>query len=230
MTPNVVNVADKVRAFWHDRTDERHLWSVLTSYEVRDLAGVESVVGCCEVFREGHLVARSYSSRALRAPKPGAQGMNDTRDVERVQTQAIGRAMGELGYASGSSLEGDTDEPDESGDHHGVVRVPRAKAKGELVAALQGDTNRAAEWWPFGDARFVSRDELDDLLEQVKTSAPAEGGKPRDAEGDAASVVDSSPVPKGDVPPDDPDVPEGGASGSEGVKAAREALNKGKRS
>ncbi len=105
---DVVNVTDKLRAFWSDRHDERDQWSVITSWHADDLAGQPSALGCCRILRDGVVMAEAHSTRALRAPKPGAQGMNDTRDAERVQTQSIGRALGELGYAQGSSLEGDT--------------------------------------------------------------------------------------------------------------------------
>ncbi len=113
--------------------------------------------------------------------------------------------------------------------------VPKAKAKGELVAALNGDTKRAADLWPFGQSQYVTREQLDDLLEAVKTSPPGEGDGPRQPkEHDASTLVDSdggrepTPVPTGDRTPDEGEgQPE--ASPSEGGPAAvRAALNKGK--
>ena len=86
-------------------------------------------------------------------------------------------------------------------DAAGPEMVPKAKAKGELVGALHGDTAKAAELWPFGDSRWVSREDLDDLLAQVKTSPPGEGEQTTKENASTANAPsdlgDRSPVPDG---------------------------------
>jgi hypothetical protein len=51
----------------------------------------------------GRVLARAFGTRALRAPIPGAQGAKDTRDPDRAMTQALGRALGLMGYADRES-------------------------------------------------------------------------------------------------------------------------------
>lgn len=218
---DIVNVTQKVNAFWEDRQDERHLWSILTSWEASEIGGAPAALGRCLVLREGVVMAEAHSTRFLRAPKSGAQGMNDTRDAERVQTQACGRAMGLLGYASGASLEGDTDEPDPHADDMQQM-VPKAKAKGELLAALHGDTSKAAELWPFGTARFVSRDDLDDLLGRVSS--------PVQMAGEGAEGIDAlgAPTTDGGDPVSGPDAGDAVTVPGTGPAAVRAALKEAK--
>lgn len=98
-----------------------------------------------------------------------------------------------------------TNDPTQDAEAHdlppdeGMVMVKAAKAKGELLAALQSDTAKAAELWPFGTARFVSRDDLDDLLGRVSSPVPMAG------EGEELALTESSgsaspPEAAGDVP------------------------------
>lgn len=110
---NITNVTDKLAAFWEDH--EQGEWGIRTDFSEDEVGTVARVVGHCKITRNGEVVAEAFGTRALREPKPGAQGMNDTRDPDRAMTQATGRALGLLGYFNGSSLEGDTDEQDGSG-------------------------------------------------------------------------------------------------------------------
>ena len=112
---DIVRVSEKLAAFRSDYPAKEYgLHQSFTEDHVGDTA---RVVGCCEVveLETGRVLARAFGTRALRAPVPGAQGAKDTRDPDRAMTQALGRALGLIGYADGSGIEGDTDEPDQTG-------------------------------------------------------------------------------------------------------------------
>ena len=118
---DIVRVAEKLAAF-------REAYPP-TEYAIRqdfaeDVVGSTSrVTGHCRIIAidTGAVLAEAYGTRALREPVPGAQGHRDTRDPDRAMTQALGRALGLLGYADANGIEGNTDEPDET-------RVTRAAA------------------------------------------------------------------------------------------------------
>ena len=112
---DIVRVADKLAAFRSDYPAAEY--GLLQSFAEDQVGDVARVVGCCEVVEIAthRILARAYGTRALRAPIPGAQGARDTRDPDRAMTQALGRALGLMGYADGSGIEGDTDEPDQTG-------------------------------------------------------------------------------------------------------------------
>ncbi len=118
---DIVRVADKLKAFREDfpATD----YGLIQSFQEDDVGGVARVTGWCLVtdLATGAVLAQAQGTRALRPPVPGAQGAKDTRDPDRAMTQALGRVLSLMGYADGSGIEGDTDEPDES------VAVPAAK-------------------------------------------------------------------------------------------------------
>lgn len=167
MKPEITRVGEKVKAFRKDYPPDRA--AILTSFIEDEVGGVPRVVGHCEVIIDGTVVAVADGTRALRAPKPGAQGHQDTRDPDRAMTQAVGRALGLLGYADGESLEGDTDEPDESGVTHTPRRnpaggFPAAEAKKRLLHALNGDKAAAIEAWGDRGHNSIEHSELDFLI------------------------------------------------------------------
>ena len=96
---DIVRVAEKLSAF-------REAYPP-TEYAIRqdfaeDVVGSTSrVTGHCRIIAidTGAVLAEAYGTRALREPVPGAQGHRDTRDPDRAMTQALGRALGLLGYA-----------------------------------------------------------------------------------------------------------------------------------
>ena len=111
---DIVRVADKLKAFRSDfPATEYGLRQSFTEDFVGDQA---RVIGHCEVvdLATGQVMSAASGTRALRAPIPNAQGAKDTRDPDRAMTQALGRCLGLMGYADAESIEGDTDEPDES--------------------------------------------------------------------------------------------------------------------
>jgi hypothetical protein len=128
MADDITKVAEKVKAFRKDYSPEQA--AILTSFTEDVVGDTPRVIGHCRIVLahserpEGWLMAEAFGTRALRAPKPGTTGMNDTRDPDRAMTQATGRALGLLGYGDGESLEGDTDEPDESGVQHAAQATP----------------------------------------------------------------------------------------------------------
>jgi hypothetical protein len=112
---DIVRVSEKLAAFRADYPPTEY--GLLQSFTEDHVGDVARVVGCCEVteIATGRVLARAYGTRALRSPIPNAQGAKDTRDPDRAMTQALGRCLGLMGYADGSSIEGDTDEPDQTG-------------------------------------------------------------------------------------------------------------------
>lgn len=118
---DIVRVADKLAAFRADFPAREY---GIETWAVEDVCGqMPRVWGWCKItdLASGNVLAQACGTRALREPVPGAQGARDTRDPDRAQTQALGRALGLLGYASGQSIEGDTDEPDDTGVKLAVV-------------------------------------------------------------------------------------------------------------
>lgn len=167
---DITRVGEKVAAFRRDYPPERA--AILTSFTEDAVGDTPRVVGCCEVVIDGTTVAVAYGTRALRAPKPGAQGHMDTRDPDRAMTQATGRALGLLGYADPGTIEGDTDEPDESGVTHSPKGIPAAAAKRRLVDAVGKDL--AIEAWGDRGSSPIDPSELDLLLAAAveKSEAP----------------------------------------------------------
>jgi hypothetical protein len=158
--------------------------------------------------------------------------MNDTRDAERVQTQACGRAMGLLGYASGSSLEGDTDEPDPDTNPApaplaNVAVVPRRRAVARLEEALGDRADEAADWIEskFGDARTpVPEKELDELLRLAREGSPVQMA------GEGAEGIDAlgAPTTDGGDPVGGPDAGDAVTVPGTGPAAVRAALKEAK--
>lgn len=140
MSDDIVRVGSKVLAFRRDHPITE--FGILTDFTEDEVGGVARVVGRCRIVHlaSGRVVALAYGTRALRVPVPGAQGHRDTRDPDRAMTQATGRALGLLGYAGADSIEGDTDEPDNTGVTVAAPPADRpltvAAAKKRLVALL----------------------------------------------------------------------------------------------
>jgi len=123
---DIVRVSEKLAAFRADYPATEY--GLLQSFTEDHVGDTARVIGCCEVteIATHRVLARAYGTRALRAPIPNAQGAKDTRDPDRAMTQALGRCLGLMGYADGSSIEGDTDEPDET--RSTVAAPPRSPA------------------------------------------------------------------------------------------------------
>ena len=111
---DITRVSEKLAAFRSDYPAAEY--GLLQSFTEDHVGDVARVVGCCEIteITTGRVLARAYGTRALRAPIPNAQGAKDTRDPDRAMTQALGRVLGLMGYADPKSIEGDTDEPDQT--------------------------------------------------------------------------------------------------------------------
>ena len=152
---DIVRVVEKLAAFRADYPAHDYgLWQSFTEDEV---GGQPRVTGTTKVFdvQTGVVLAEAHGTRALRPPVPGAQGAKDTRDPDRAMTQSLGRVLGLMGYASGDSVEGDTDLPDET--HPTAVRSPVRDAKAVLAGKLV----------PIGDLR----DRLNSLNNYQQTEA-----------------------------------------------------------
>ncbi len=178
---DIVRVPDKLAAF---RADFPAREFGIEQWAVEDVCGeVPRVWGFCKItdLKNHRVLAQACGTRALRAPVPGAQGVRDTRDPERAMTQALGRALGLLGYASGESIEGDTDEPDETGVRLAVVPndsppqppVPPAPPKKAAKAAIEEARKTLAGET---DVDLVDTAQLKDRL---NACTPEERGKVR---------------------------------------------------
>tara|TARA_R110002020_G_scaffold269243_1_gene484580 strand:+ start:1316 stop:1963 length:648 start_codon:yes stop_codon:yes gene_type:complete len=112
---DIVRVSEKLAAFRADYPATEY--GLLQSFTEDHVGDIGRVIGCCEVVDVAtrRVLARAYGTRALRPPIPGAQGAKDTRDPDRAMTQALGRVLGLMGYADRESIEGNTDEPDQTG-------------------------------------------------------------------------------------------------------------------
>jgi hypothetical protein len=123
----IVRVQDKLKAFREDFPAKEY--GLIQSFTEGEVGGVARVVGWCNVvdLATGKVIAQAQGTRALRPPIPGAQGAKDTRDPDRAMTQALGRALGLMGYADAHGIEGDTDEPDTSGVTTAAKPKPKPK-------------------------------------------------------------------------------------------------------
>jgi hypothetical protein len=123
---DIVRVSEKLAAFRADYPATEY--GLLQSFTEDHVGDVARVIGCCEVteIATHRVLARAFGTRALRAPIPNAQGAKDTRDPDRAMTQALGRCLGLMGYADRESVEGNTDEPDET--RSTVAAPPRSPA------------------------------------------------------------------------------------------------------
>ena len=112
---DIVRVSEKLEAFRRDFPPREY--AIRQGFDEDIVGSTARVTGHCRIIdvATGVVLAEASGTRALREPIPGAQGHRDTRDPERAQTQALGRALGLMGYADANGIEGDTDEPDETG-------------------------------------------------------------------------------------------------------------------
>lgn len=178
----IIRVADKLKAFRHDYPAVDY--GLIQSFTEDHVGDVARVVGTCQVIdlESGRVVAEAHGTRALRPPVPGAQGARDTRDPDRAMTQALGRVLGLMGYADATSIEGDTDEPDETG-----VTEPARKPRLEAVPApppAKEFANPAAHAKAVlaGDAPAEPPIDLvatDDLRASLNRMSPEDRGKVR---------------------------------------------------
>lgn len=190
---DIIRVADKLKAFRQDFPAVEY--SLIQSFTEDHVGDVARVVGTCQVIdlNSGQLLAEAHGTRALRPPVPGAQGAKDTRDPDRAMTQALGRVLGLLGYADGHGIEGDTDEPDETGAVQAAAPRPRLAAAPPPPPAPRGAAplpgpaeyeNPAAHAKAVlaGEASadpFVDTVATDDLKDKLNRLAPEERGKVR---------------------------------------------------
>ena len=162
---DITRVSEKLAAFLCHFPAGK--FALMQSFSEDDVGGVARVVGCTQVIEveTGRVLAQAYGTRALRAPVPGAQGAKDTRDPDRAMTQSLGRVLGLMGYADPKSIEGDTDEPDQTNVTAAVPRPPSPAAVAKLH--LAGTP-------PAPDPDLVSTDALKETLNAL---APGTRGK-----------------------------------------------------
>jgi len=162
---DITRVSEKLAAFHCHFPAGK--FALMQSFTEDDVGGVARVVGCTQVIEveTGRVLAQAYGTRALRAPVPGAQGAKDTRDPDRAMTQSLGRVLGLMGYSDPTSIEGDTEEPDQTGDTAAVPRPPSPAAVAKLH--LAGTP-------PAADPDLVSTDALKETLNAL---APGTRGK-----------------------------------------------------
>ena len=162
---DITRVSEKLAAFRSDFPPCDY--ALMQSFTEDDVGGVARVVGCTQVVEveTGRVLAQAYGTRALRAPVPGAQGAKDTRDPDRAMTQSLGRVLGLMGYSDPKSIEGDTDEPDQTNVTAAVPRPPSPPAVAKLH--LAGTP-------PAPDPDLVSTDALKETLNAL---APGTRGK-----------------------------------------------------
>ena len=162
---DITRVSEKLTAFLCDFPAGK--FALMQSFTEDDVGGVARVVGCTQVVEveTGRVLAQAYGTRALRAPVPGAQGAKDTRDPDRAMTQSLGRVLGLMGYADPKSIEGDTDEPDQTNVTAAAPRPPSPAAVAKLH--LAGTP-------PAPDPDLVSTDALKETLNAL---APGTRGK-----------------------------------------------------
>ena len=162
---DITRVSEKLAAFHCHFPAGK--FALMQSFTEDEVGGVARVVGCTQVVEveTGRVLAQAYGTRALRAPVPGAQGAKDTRDPDRAMTQSLGRVLGLMGYADPKSIEGDTDEPDQTNVTAAVPRAPSPPAVAKLH--LAGTP-------PAPDPDLVSTDALKETLNAL---APGTRGK-----------------------------------------------------
>ena len=179
---DITRVSEKLAAFLCDFPAGK--FALMQSFTEDDVGGVARVVGCTQVVEveTGRVLAQAYGTRALRAPVPGAQGAKDTRDPDRAMTQSLGRVLGLMGYADPTSIEGDTDEPDQTGDTAAVPRAPSPAA----VAKLHPAGTMSAP-----DPDLVSTDALKETLNAL---APGTRGKLKAALAKAGHPTEIPPM------------------------------------
>ena len=122
---DIVRVSEKLKAFRRDFPPREY--AILQSFDEDIVGSTSRVTGHCRIvdIATGAVLAEAHGTRALREPVAGAQGHRDTRDPDRAMTQALGRVLGLLGYADADGIEGDTDEPDDTGVNRAAPPPPQ---------------------------------------------------------------------------------------------------------
>jgi|TARA_R110000824_G_scaffold347270_2_gene534063 hypothetical protein len=161
---DITRVSEKLAAFRSDYPATEY--GLLQSFVEDQVGDTARVVGCCEVIevQTGRVLARAYGTRALRAPVPNAQGAKDTRDPDRAMTQSLGRVLGLMGYADPKSVEGDTDEPDETGSTQAAKPKPKKTPPPEMSPAAVAKLHLAGTPPP---ADVVSTDGIKETLNSL---------------------------------------------------------------
>jgi hypothetical protein len=170
---DIVRVAEKLKAFRRDFPAGEY--AIDQDFEEDVVGSTSRVTGICKIVHvaTGNLIAGTKGTRALREPIPGAQGHHDTRDPDRAMTQALGRALGTLGYADADGIEGDTDEPDQSRSTRAAAPPPipvnpatlaKAKLRGEPVDLIDSS-----------GLKTVLNDLDDDSRKKVRAALKAAG-------------------------------------------------------
>jgi hypothetical protein len=182
----IVRVSEKLTAFREHYPPREY--AILQSFDEDVVGATSRVVGHCRIVdvASGAVLAEAHGTRALREPVPGAQGHRDTRDPDRAMTQALGRVLGLMGYADATGVEGDTDEPDETGVTDAAPPpVPRAvsnhPAKGKVAqlasarAKLKREPEPAGEMIDTGGLKAVLNGLDADVRGKVRAGLSAAG-------------------------------------------------------
>lgn len=137
---DIVRVAEKLKAFREAYPPTEY--AIIQDFAEDIVGSTSRVTGHCRIVAvdTGAVLAEAYGTRALREPVPGAQGHRDTRDPDRAMTQALGRALGLLGYADAHGIEGDTDEADSTGVNQAATPPIPANPVAEARAHLRGES------------------------------------------------------------------------------------------
>ena len=143
---NITRVSEKLEAFRRDFPPRDY--AIIQDFDEDIVGSTARVVGHCRIVdvATGVVLAEAHGTRALREPVAGAQGHKDTRDPDRAMTQALGRVLGLMGFADAAGIEGDTDEPDETGvDEAAAPPAPKAVSNHPAASNLTHlDAARAA--------------------------------------------------------------------------------------
>ena len=177
---DIVRVSEKLKAFRRDFPPREY--AILQSFDEDIVGSTSRVTGHCRIvdIATGAVLAEAHGTRALREPVAGAQGHRDTRDPDRAMTQALGRVLGLLGYADGDGIEGDTDEPDDTGvDRAAAPPAPRAVQN--HPAGSNVENLATARQVLAGDVEAPAPDMVDtsDLKERLNALDPELRGKVR---------------------------------------------------
>jgi hypothetical protein len=160
-----------------------------------------------EVYRtdDPHEYAAGRGSSFLACP--GRTSFTRWSELENAETSAVGRALALAGIAASRSIASAEDVRRARAE---TLGVPRAEAKGRLLAACSGSTAAAARWWLLAGFETLERVPTDalEVLELVCTGAndpdePVEAPEsPPTGLGASGSTTTPQPAPTtGDAPP-----------------------------
>ncbi len=177
---NITRVSEKLEAFRRDFPPCDY--AILQGFDEDIVGSTARVVGHCRIVdvATGVVLAEAHGTRALREPVAGAQGHRDTRDPDRAMTQALGRVLGLMGYADAAGIEGDTDEPDETGVEEAAA-PPAPKAVSNHPAGSNVENLATARQVLAGEVEPPTPDMVDtsELKAKLNGLDPALRGKVR---------------------------------------------------